>query len=179
LNVQGSGTDTIANQQWCVVHTKPGKEDIALDNLNNMGFKSYLPKVMSSNTKRKKLVALFPRYLFLNTNIEDTNWMAVNSTNGISRIINQSGKIAVVPERIIEEVKIVESRAQGENPTRFKVGDVVQIDADSAFGGCIGNIERYSSKDRVILLLSVLEKKMKFEIDEDLLYPVDNPVATC
>lgn len=99
--------------------------------------------------------------------------MAVNSTVGVANVLRQSGRVAVIEDALIQNIQLAEQRTKGENVTRLNVGDVVQVSTDCAFGGCVGHIERYSARDRVVLLLSVLERSVEVEIDESLLHIVD------
>jgi transcriptional antiterminator RfaH len=58
--------------RWYLVHTMPSGEASAELNLTRQGYRVYFPRVVqamcSAGKLRERMVALFPRYLFLHLN---------------------------------------------------------------------------------------------------------------
>ena len=73
---------------WAVAQTKPKQEYKAEINLNNQGYRCYLPII-----ERKKFIkdawvssteVFFSNYIFIDLNSKNTNYSKINNTYGIS-----------------------------------------------------------------------------------------------
>jgi transcriptional antiterminator RfaH len=96
---------------WYVIYTKPREELRAKENLENQGFEVYLPTCRVEKVKNSKLLIvsepLFPRYLFVQLNLEHSNWFPIRSTKGVSKIIRfgVNSKPIGVPDQFILNLK--------------------------------------------------------------------------
>tara|TARA_B100000686_G_C16803036_1_gene987592 strand:+ start:590 stop:1135 length:546 start_codon:yes stop_codon:yes gene_type:complete len=95
------------SSDWFLAYTKPNQENKANRNLENQGFKTFLPKIALSQIKPKgkKLIMMFPRYIFIRIDSNDPRWMKINSTIGIGHLIKFGKKIMPVPDEIIQSIK--------------------------------------------------------------------------
>ena len=79
-------------KRWYVAHTKPGAERLAEGNLERQGFHAYLPRARlrkrGARGASTVTVPLFPRYIFIQLDLENAPWRAVNSTYGISKLVS-------------------------------------------------------------------------------------------
>jgi len=95
--------------QWYPVYTHPRAEKKAYEALEKKGIVTYLPlrKTLKQWSDRKKWVdePFIKSYLFVN--IKPAEQTEVLMTKGIARFIYFSGKIASMPDRQIENLKLV------------------------------------------------------------------------
>ena len=94
---------------WFVAHTHPLKEIIAQQHLLEQGFEVYLPRFKKIRRHARKveevLVPLFPRYIFISMNMGVARWRSVNGTRGVSYLLTNYDRPAVVPNYVIENLK--------------------------------------------------------------------------
>jgi transcriptional antiterminator RfaH len=95
--------------KWYPVYTQPRAEKKACQALLNKGIETYLPlhKQFKQWSDRKKWVEepFIKSYLFVC--IKDHEQTEVLMTRGIARFIYFSGKIASMPDRQIQELKLL------------------------------------------------------------------------
>ena len=74
---------------WVLIYTKVKQEKRAKENLENQGFKTFLPMIASANdlAKYENLEIVFPRYLFTQINVKLDNWSSIKSTKGVDHIV--------------------------------------------------------------------------------------------
>jgi transcriptional antiterminator RfaH len=157
---------------WFVAHTHPLKEIIAQQHLLEQGFEVYLPRFKKIRRHARKveevLVPLFPRYIFISMNMEVARWRSVNGTRGVSYLLTNYDRPAVVPNYVIENLKSHEI-AYGIVPVNslitFAKGEKVRV-TDGAFQDQIAIFEMLDDKQRVQLLLSFLGKKIKVALPD-------------
>src|ERR1022692_800037 len=101
-----SNIDTI---KWYPVYTRPRAEKKASQALTNKGLETYLPlhRQLKQWSDRKKWVEepFIKSYVFVH--IKEYQQTEVLMTKGVSRFIYFSGKIASMPQRQIDELKLV------------------------------------------------------------------------
>ena len=92
---------------WVLIYTKVKQEKRAKENLENQGFKTFLPMIASAKdlAKYENLEIVFPRYFFAQINLELDNWTAINSSYGVSHIIMFGEKFTSIPPRIIKLIQ--------------------------------------------------------------------------
>ncbi len=90
---------------WFLAQFKPNCHKIAERNLRRQDFQTFLP--LHEKTKRKAgrftttLRPLFTGYLFMAFDASKGGWRAVNSTYGITRLVNFGGDPQPVPLDLI------------------------------------------------------------------------------
>ena len=96
---------------WAVAQTKPRQENKAQINLNNQGYRCYLPVI-----ERKKFIKdawvscteiFFSNYIFIDLSSKNTNYSIINNTYGISRLlVNKDQSIPyTIDDRFISKLK--------------------------------------------------------------------------
>ena len=162
------------SKQWFVVYCKSREESRAQQHLKNQGIDSFFPKIRKAKLLRgKKTVveeALFPSYLFVFVDIEDIVFSRIRSTRGINDFIRFGGEIAVVPDRLIEQLKTVchaVNEFEVDTNSLFKSGDRMEI-LSGSFKGAQAIFESNDGLERSMLLLNVLnqENKISFRNSE-------------
>ncbi|MCP4322626.1 MAG: transcription/translation regulatory transformer protein RfaH [Alteromonadales bacterium] len=158
------------NKQWFIVYCKSREENRAVKNLHNQGINSFFPKIKNEKIYRgKKTVseeALFPSYLFIHIDQEDSRFSRVRSTRGINDFIRFGGKITTVPTLLIEQLKklcYVLNDFDADKKSLFKEGDKIEV-MQGAFKGATAIFASDDGLERSMLLLKVLnqEKSISF-----------------
>ncbi len=141
---------------WYPVYTNPRAEKKAAFLLRQKGIETYLPlqKQLKQWSDRKKWVEepLIKSYLFVN--IPEIQQMEVLTTRGISRFIYFSGKIASMPDRQIDQLKLLlasESELEVVD-SAFVKGEIVRVIAGPLMG-LSGELVEHHSQKRMILKL--------------------------
>ncbi len=161
---------------WYLIQTKPRQESLARINLERQGYIIYLPRVSRQRARRQltgeATAPLFPRYLFIHLNEGIDDWAPIRSTLGVQALVRFGQIPARVPDALIESIKSRENE-QGIHVLdkhRFSVGDRVRI-IDGPFDGIEAVIFSKTAKERTVLLMKLLEKYVKVEINDINLEP--------
>ncbi len=148
--------------KWYLIKTKPRQEKKAKQNLENQGYIVFCPMVIIN----KRLVVLFPGYLFVQSNDKTQNWLPINSTKGVSHFVKFGLNFAKAPNSVIEFIKTNQHNTADKlcNLNKFKPGDKVQI-SDGAFKNWAAIFKCYKSDERIILLMNLLgsEQSLSFK----------------
>tara|TARA_B000000475_G_C15964993_1_gene434623 strand:+ start:72 stop:620 length:549 start_codon:yes stop_codon:yes gene_type:complete len=161
---------------WTLIYTKAKEEKKANENLQNQGFKTFLPLISPSNKKNefKSPVPVFPRYLFAQINLKTDNWPSIESSYGVSNIVKFTEKFTPIPDYIIESIqnKLDESGVYKEKVSTvdYQKGDRVFI-KEGKFAGIDAIFLSKKSKDRVRLLLKLLNTSIVAEMTKSDLGP--------
>lgn len=147
------------NYKWYPVYTRSRMEKKAHQELIQMGILSYLPlkKTLKQWSDRKKIVEepLIRSYLFVYiTASEQTEVLEVY---GIARFIYFSGKVASMPDRQIEDLKLLLAVESELEVFDFEIerGEQVMIKA-GPFKDIVGEVVSVRNKKRVVLRLKNL-----------------------
>jgi transcriptional antiterminator RfaH len=145
--------------KWYPVYTHPRAEKKAYTTLINKGIEAYLPlqKRLKQWSDRKKWVEepLIKSYIFVR--IADNAQAEVLMTKGVARFIYFSGSVAAMPDKQIEELKLLlasslELEVTEEN---LQPGEKVKIKA-GPLKGLTGEMIAYRSQKQLLLRLESL-----------------------
>ena len=164
--------------RWYVIHTKWASETIAETNLQRQGYEIYLPRLAQTVRRRRRLqeriVALFPRYLFLRLNEDSQVLGPVRSTTGVTSVVRFGSRYASVPDQLI---RMLRARADPETglhrippPVLPAPGSTIKI-ADGPFDGLECVFECESGEDRAVVLLNVLGHNTRVQVPIDFILP--------
>lgn len=124
-------TQTGNRLQWYVIHTKPTRELLVSGLIEDqLGLPVYLPEVIETRRGKKRRAALFPRYLFVHADLDQTSSQALNSLPGVIHLVSFGGLPQSIPHREIEALRarLDALNAQGGLPTHpFHPGDEVRL----------------------------------------------------
>ncbi len=156
--------------RWYVIHTKGGGETTAALHLRRQGYEVYLPRVVETVRRRsrwrERMVALFPRYLFLRLNQGTQALAPVRSTRGVSDIVRFGSRYATVPDELIRSLQ---QRADADtglhrlSPSFPTPGSSVRL-INGPFDGIEGVFECTSGDDRVVVLLNLLGRSTRVHV---------------
>lgn len=142
--------------KWYPVYTRSRAEKKAYEELNRKKITSYLPlkKTVKQWSDRKKIIEepLIKSYLFVY--ISSKEYAEVLMTNGIARFLYFSGEIASMPEKQIEDLKLLLATETDLELIEkdIKTGEKVIIKA-GPFKGMLAETVSLHNKQRLILRL--------------------------
>lgn len=145
--------------RWYVIKTKPKKETDVLNQLKRASYELFFPRMKGLTAPKP----LFPSYLFIRTNFEDSSaFRMVSFTRGVNKILGGAEGPQSISDLIIETLK--EKTRDGsliEQELLFKEGDAVSIKR-GLLKDLIGIIEKNMSESgRVRVLFKWLQGNMR------------------
>ena len=157
--------------KWYLLQHKPNKQNIAIENLKRQGFETFYP--LLENTKRtdskfkNSFSPLFPGYIFVFFNIEDSSWIKIKYTIGVSRIIGFNSVPSKVPVDIILALQQKYNRSPKLlSAKNIKKGVNTKI-LKGPLSGFVGKIEEYDSNSRIKILLKFMDNQKRVSINVD------------
>jgi transcriptional antiterminator RfaH len=149
--------------RWYLIHTKPSNETVAQANLSRQGYEVYLPMVLHSFQRDgrtpDRVIALFPRYIFLRLSEGEQTLSPVRSSVGVTCVVRFGSSYAVVPDQLIRDLQAHADPESGlhriARRRSLESGAKVSI-TQGSFKGLEGVFEREAGADRVVVLLGLL-----------------------
>jgi len=143
---------------WFVVRTKPRQEWVAKSNLENQQFELYLPELVRDSGVKE---ALFPGYIFIKNQAGPTPFDKIRFTRGILNFVRFGQRLATADESLVQSIREREQLLQG--CALYKPNQKVRI-TEGAFQNIEAIYLTRSGKDRVVLLLSILNTQQKVQM---------------
>ncbi len=164
---------TTPETSWHLVQTLSHAEAKAQMHLQRQGFEAYLPRYLKRrrHARRIETVAapLYPNYLFVGLAARVHRWRSIHSTIGVARLVCNGDMPAVIDGSIINGLKNRED-AQGfiqlQRRPQFASGDKVRV-REGVFCDCLGLFESMGDRERVIILLDLLGRKVRVVLDQN------------
>lgn len=158
-------------EHWYTFHTKPNAEYQVAQTLRQRGLEVFLPEVKAPRSRRRrKMKPFFPSYLFAKVDLKAIGISKLRWVPGLNRLVAFGDQPIPVPEEIIEYIldNLEALQAQGGLPTHnFKPGDTVRI-TSGPFEGMEAIFDQgTTSAERVQVLLEILGRASRMEIDPD------------
>jgi transcriptional antiterminator RfaH len=157
-------------KQWYVVNTKAREEPKASFNLKRQGFNSYLPQYKKTRRHARRmdtvLAPLFPKYLFIEFDLDLESWSSINSTAGVKKLIMFGSLPATLPSELVEEIRTredVEGVVSLSQYLKIKQGDQVTINS-GAFNEHRGIFECQDDDKRIIILLKLMGRDVRVRL---------------
>ena len=164
--------------QWFVVHTASGHENKVAVTLRQKikaaGLEEQIAEVLvptqnkviiESGRKREVQERLFPGYVLVKMQLDDTTWQIVRHTAGVTGFVGIGAKPTPLPKK---EVKAILKFMKMEAPkfeVRFNPGDSVKI-TDGPFADFLGKVEEIDEeKGKVKVLVSIFGRETPVELD--------------
>lgn len=171
-------TSESTDKRWYLVHSKPHKEELARVNLERQGYPTYLPRMRTPRKRMGRRIIrvepMFPRYLFIRLDTESDNWAPIRSTLGVANLVRFGMFPSPVPEDLIETLRARdnESGVQEVPMHEFNEGQRVRIE-EGPFMGYEGIFLARTSEERVLILLDIVGKAARAQIDIEYLGPAE------
>jgi len=159
---------------WCVVYTHAQSEDRAATHLRRQGYDVYVPQCRKwrRHARRRELVQrpLFPRYLFVLLDVMRASWRPILSTVGVSTLLMRENGPIPVPPGVVEQIQKGEASGLFDHAQdrQFSHGDQVRI-VDGPFADLIGRFQGLADRERVFVLLNIMERQVKVSLPAEVL----------
>jgi transcriptional antiterminator RfaH len=174
LSVESDAMRLADVDPWFVVHTQVNAEAKVTRNLQRQGFEIYSPYYLKRRRHARKieLVAapLFPRYIFVRINMASQRWRAIQSTFGVADLVLNGSEPAPVPPPVMRALREREDEngyVKLDQRLTFVPGDKARVIA-GAFAENVALFEGLADRDRILILLDMLGRKVRVSIEADL-----------
>lgn len=159
--------------EWFLAQLKPNGLRIAERNLRRQAFRTFVPleqKTVRRNGKFAPVVKpLFPGYLFVSFDPGAGGWHAINSTQGVTRLVAFGTVPSPVPHNLIADLQ---SRCDDSGrllpPGALSPGDSVKL-RSGPFADFTATIERIDPDRRVWILLDLMGRATRLRVRPDAL----------
>jgi transcription elongation factor/antiterminator RfaH len=161
--------DEIQLRQWYAIYAKPHREETAQFHLQKKGLHTFFPKLRLPGCRphRRRLVPLFPNYLFVRLRIpEDYN--LVRWSPGVRHVVSCNGTPTPLEDTVMDFLR---HRATPDDvlaaQSNLTVGSGVRI-TRGPFEGLVGIIENPpDARGRVKVLMQLLSREVRVDIPVD------------
>lgn len=164
--------------EWYVVQTRPGAERKACAHLQRQGFDTYFPQRLKQRRHARRtetlIAPLFPRYVFVNVDIERQRWRCIHSTVGVSRLVCSGERPTPIRPQILDDIRAREDErglVTIERDPPFTHGDKVRV-SSGVFSASHGLFDSVADDQRVAILLDLLGRKVRVCLEMDLVEAV-------
>ena len=159
---------------WIAVNTNPNREHIVLEHLQRQALTAYCPMLrrQRSHARRVETVLrpLFPGYLFVQANA-GLQWRPILTTHGVRTVVRAGDDPSFVDDALIAGLKAREiDGAVVRPPSPYRIGQEVRIDG-GPFDGFIATILELDEKDRLLVLLDVMNRAIKVKLNGAMVAP--------
>lgn len=161
---------------WIVVNCQPHRESVALENLRRQAFNCYCPmirrQVRHARRTYESVRPLFPNYVFVALDFGRQSWRSLLSTRGVRGVISCGEAPSMLGSEIIEELRAREIDGAVTRPTApFRIGQRVGI-VRGALDGLVATIVDLDEKDRIVVLLDLLNRPVRVSVKSESLAEV-------
>lgn len=161
---------------WAVVNTQPHKERLALQNLERQGYRVYCPLIRRQRSHARRveevLRPLFPGYLFARVDAEAQRWRPMLSTLGVRTLVRCGERLSLIDDAFVQSLKSRELDGVIVRPrSPYRVGQQVRL-AGGPFDGLVATIIDMHEHERLTVLLELLSRAVKVQIDDRKISPV-------
>lgn len=158
-------------QRWYLIHTKPLGEGLAQMNLERQGYQAYLPRasqaVRCHGHWQHRVVALFPRYLFLRLDEGRQPLGPVRFTTGVASVVRFGSRYTIVPDEVVDGLLARVDPDTGLHRLGCEAdmapGTPVRV-RQGPFDGLDAVFERPAGPDRVLVLLELLGQAVSVDV---------------
>ena len=157
---------------WYALQHKPAQGDRALQHLQNQGIACFYPKIsvekIKGGKRSKKLEPLFPGYMFVNLEQNDSVWSKLRSTRGVLRIVGFANKPAAICDEVIQHIK--DSLGSVAEQGGIKPGQSVHL-SEGPFEGINAIFQAYDGEERAIVLIDFMQKQQTIKVPVSFVKP--------
>lgn len=169
---------TQTNAKWYVVHTYSGhenkvattlKQKIETERLEDKILDILVPvqdKIEIKNGKRATIKEkIFPGYILVKMVLDDTSWVAVRSTQGVTAFVGIGDKPTPISEKEVQTIINFTQSAEPVYKQVFMVNDTIKI-VEGPFAEFIGKVDSVDEeKGKVRVLVSIFGRETPVELD--------------
>ena len=162
-----------ANTVWIAVATHANAERQAVQNLNRQGYECYCPytRVLRRHARRSEMVdrPFFPGYLFVRLDLDRDQRRPIMHSRGVRAIVHFGDELGIVPDGVVEGLLAREEGGGLKPPPaseRLRVGQQVNLHG-TLFDNFICTVESINAKDRVCVLLDLMQQSVKLSVPSE------------
>src|SRR5262245_26709107 len=176
-----SNSNSINVRSWYTVYCKPRMEWRAASALEeHLQLTVYLPEIRRRVDGQTRCTPLFPRYLFVEANLETIGVSRINTTPGVLRLLSFGEAPQAVPATVINAIRArLDTMNVQEGPPEhgFHTGDAVRFK-----GGPLRELEAIfvgpmKPSERVRVLIHLLGGFREAEVGADILESISSGLA--
>ena len=170
---------------WACAQTHPRQEDIALRNLRRQNFEAFFPFFMQKKLKngiakgQYLIKPAFPGYVFIRLPYGADNWMPINHTLGVQRLLTQQDHDDEYrrPCRadFVDDLWRIRIMQTNRAPDVIPVGTTVKI-VRGPFSERLALVAM-STAERVGVIMEVFARSLTLEFDVAAVRRLTRPVA--
>lgn len=154
---------------WVAVNTQANREAVACENLERQDFEVYCPRLRKRIRHARKahdvLRPMFPGYLFVKVHAHLRHWRPIRSTLGVRSVIGCGDNVSFLDPTFVEALKAREIEGAIAKPASpYRIGQQIRM-AGGPFDGLIGTIIEMSDRDRLTVLMDLLNGRVKVSVD--------------
>jgi transcriptional antiterminator RfaH len=150
---------------WFLAQLKPNGAQIAKRNLERQGFETFLPLEETTQQRAGRFVTvrrpLFPGYIFVAFSAVQGCWRAINSTQGITRLVSFGRAPAPVPSGLVGGLQL-RCDSMGK---LVATGDAVTF-TKGPFTDFVGEVEKIDTDRRVWVLMDLMGGQTRVKAEE-------------
>ena len=160
----------MSDQPWYVIQSKPRKESQVSAYLKSQGLEVFYPtlKVQPVNPRASTIRPLFPRYLFVQADLDEVGMSALQWVPGAIGLVEFDGVAAPIHDAVVKAIRrrVQEIREVGGLTfDGLEQGDRVLI-TDGPLKGYEAIFDlRLSGSERVQVLLEMLGRQMRVTVN--------------
>lgn len=163
---------------WYVVHTYSGhetkvaatlKQRIVSQKLQDKILDILIPTQEKIEIKEGKKATIrekiFPGYLLIRMILDDTTWLAVRTTPGITSFVGNANRPTPLPEEEVAQIKKFMAMEAPKFKTTFTAGEAVKI-TDGPFAEFLGSVSEIDAeKGKLKVMVSIFGRETPVELD--------------
>ena len=155
------------SKEWFILQFKPNSHHQAAKNLIQQGFEIFLPLNSITTRKLSRFVntsnPLFPGYMFIRFDREESDWHKINNTYGVSRLITFNSTLKSIPTGFIDNLMMrYDLKGKLLPIKKLKKGDQVKV-LTGPFADFIATVEEYETDHRIWILMDLMGRKTKIQ----------------
>ena len=158
-------------KSWFLLQYKSNSHRVALRNLHRQGFETFLPTQDVTQRKSTKFVQqlkpLFPGYMFVAFERERAPWRQINSTIGVSRLVNFDGQPRELPPNLVSGLMLrCDTSGKILPPAQLSAGDEVQV-LSGPFANFVATVENIDPKHRIWVLIDFMGRGARMQVQPE------------
>jgi len=155
---------------WAVLNTHPHREHIALTHLERQDFFAYCPMIRRRRSHARRVTdvlrPMFPGYVFVQSTSCAERWRPLTSTIGIRSVVRCGVELSLLDDAFVQCLKARELDGAVSRPEcHYQVGQHVRL-AGGPFDGIVATIVDMHERDRLTVLMDLLNRPVKVRVDE-------------
>lgn len=164
--------------RWYVIHVNSGHEQKVAQTLEQRvefaTLKESIPQIqvptqekiiVESGRKKNIKERLFPGYVLVQMDLNDTTWNLVRNTTGVTGFVGTGGKPTPITDTEVESIMKFSQMEAPKFEVKFHPGDGVRI-IDGPFTDFLGKVDTIDEeKGKVKVLVSIFGRETPVELD--------------